>query len=130
MLRAMDRFWSKTRKGKGGCVVWVAFTHPVWGYGRFALNGKVEQAHRVAFTLAHGREPVRDLHHTCRNPACVSPAHLVEVTPREHGATRKNLKTACKRGHDLTDSENVRVYRDIRFCRACDRERNRLRRST
>ena len=93
------------------------------------VGGKVEQAHRVAFTLAHGYEPRGVLHHTCKIPACVNPAHLVDVTPREHGRAHKNTKIACRRGHDLTDSKNVRRYRGTRFCRACDRERNRLRRA-
>jgi hypothetical protein len=32
-------------------------------------------------------------------------------------------KDRCKRGHDLNDSSNVRLWRGNRHCRACQRER-------
>jgi hypothetical protein len=53
------------------CWVWHG-VQSGYCYGRFWLNGRYEQAHRVAFELAYG--PIPDglwILHTCDNRACV-----------------------------------------------------------
>jgi hypothetical protein len=74
------RFWSKADKS-GMCWLWQ------WavckdGYGRFQLNEGGRQrhvrAHRYAFFLEHGREPMGLVLHSCDTAACVNPAHLSE----------------------------------------------------
>jgi hypothetical protein len=58
------------------------------GYGRFWLGGRNEQAHRVAWVMAHGTEIPAGLevHHTCENRACVNRAHLQVVSHAENMA--------------------------------------------
>ena len=48
--------------------------------GRFKTDARqIDQSHRVAFRLWHGREPAPVLHHRCGHGWCVNPEHLVEV---------------------------------------------------
>lgn len=69
---------------RGECWKWGGYTDPK-GYGQFRLNGQSYWAHRVAFTIAHGRIGAgMQVHHTCGNPSCVNPAHLQETTASEN----------------------------------------------
>ena len=82
-----ERFWEKVDKS-GDCWLWQAgcFNN---GYGQFHTkrNGKwgPMSAHRWAFIDAGGTIAKHmQLHHTCNNPRCVNPDHLVPVTAQEN----------------------------------------------
>ncbi|WP_399559394.1 HNH endonuclease signature motif containing protein [Streptomyces chartreusis] len=133
---AAERFWAKVKKTET-CWLWTG-AKTVAGYGQFTTAGRTDGAHRWAYEHLVGPIPA-GLHidHLCRTPACVNPAHLEPVTPRENNLrgdtfTAKNVaKTHCPKGHAY-DEGNTYVtpaYRHnpsgARQCRACDRERKR-----
>ncbi|MFB3921257.1 MAG: hypothetical protein ACE145_06010 [Terriglobia bacterium] len=64
------------------------------GYGRFSLNGKMVQAHILAFEMF--REPLRDktkeLNHLCDTRNCVNPWHLEPMEKREHRKQQKRQR--------------------------------------
>ncbi len=123
------RFWSKVDKS-GDCWLWMASTKDT-GYGQFFVNGTMVRAHRLAYELMVG--PVPDglqLDHLCRVRNCVNPEHLEPVTTQENtrrgasGHERRQKKTHCAQGHPY-NAENTYLYRDMRYCRACRRARDR-----
>lgn len=100
------RFWSKVdrngpvpshRPELGPCHVWTAGKNPA-GYGKLGVGSRRNRtlstvlAHRVAFELTHGREPVDLVLHHCDNPACVNVSHLFE------GSHRDNVDDKVKKG--------------------------------
>ncbi len=136
-----ERFFSHVQKTKG-CWLWTAFRDKN-GYGSFSFTRrklgirKSLRAHRWSYEHHFGPIPAGYLiDHICRNPACVRPAHLRVVTPREntilnsHSYQAHNAaKTYCKRGHPLSGA-NVHVhYRKDRpgcierRCRRCSADR-------
>lgn len=89
--RMEDRFWSKVRKSDG-CWDWTGAKDGS-GYGSFHFGGRSARAHRVAYELANGPIPA-DAHllHTCDNPGCVRPDHLVP------GNRFDNMRDASAKG--------------------------------
>lgn len=76
----------------GGCWVWKICKNQD-GYGYFSLHGRMIRAHKFSYLVFNG--PVRDgmvLMHTCDNPACVNPLHLVQATQRD------NIMDAIEKG--------------------------------
>ena len=83
------RFWPKvlTASGQGPdgtCWEWQAHKLP-FGYGSFRMRGRIWKAHRAAFILTIG--PIPDglvVRHTCDNPPCCNPAHLLLGTHQDN----------------------------------------------
>lgn len=128
----MARLLQKTVKSDG-CWTWTGASRN--GYGKLHFRGRMQEAHRVSYTLHVGEVP-DGLHidHLCRNRGCVNPAHLEPVTQFENNmrcdcaSTRNARKTHCKRGHEFT-KENTRLQKfgkskswTMRICKACARE--------
>lgn len=97
------RFWAKVdrRGGLFACWPWTAAASKE-GYGRFKLNGKLWSAHRIAASLREGGIPESDSYHgfvvmhSCDNPACCNPAHLLISTQAE------NVRDMDKKGRRPT----------------------------
>ena len=88
----------------------------------------------MAWCLTHGDPtPGLTLDHLCRNPPCVNPDHMEEVTMRTNvlrgntGPARNVVKTHCPRGHAFSE-HGIAYPSGGRRCRLCDNLRNKKRR--
>jgi hypothetical protein len=118
-----------------GCWIWLQALNPQ-GYAICRL-GKETKAHRAAYRSFRGDIPDgRELHHVCRNKACVNPDHLKALTDAEHAAEegwkyqKFAAKEFCKNGHPR-NPENLYVApksdrggnKMRRDCKVCGRIR-------
>ena len=127
-----ERFWEKVdRRGSDECWPWLA-SLDAYGYGQIyggPLSPTNRKAHQVAYEINVGPIPSGlELDHTCRNPACVNPAHLEPVTHRENGlrgvgvGARNARKNHCPKGHPY-DLVNTAFNKRGRRCRTCKKLR-------
>ena len=109
-----------------GCWEWQGKKNNA-GYGRVMHDGRLQQAHRVVWSIL--RKPIPDglvLDHLCRNTVCVNPDHLEPVTQQENTlrgetiAAANAARTVCGKGHEYT----VRIVKGKawRECVTCRNE--------
>jgi hypothetical protein len=70
-----------------GCLEWIRSRNS-GGYGHFKRDGKMVHAHRVSLERKLGRPlgPGMVARHTCDNPPCIEPEHLIEGTHAQNVA--------------------------------------------
>jgi hypothetical protein len=121
----------------GPCLIWTGAAdrkgYGVLGNKQFGTTA-IQRAHRAAYAVAHGLpldrlRDIPELDHLCRVTLCCAAAHLDPVTHAENvrrgdWVNPNAGKTHCKRGHEFTDANTYRAQGQ-RFCRACQRERQR-----
>jgi hypothetical protein len=91
-----NKFYTKIRiKSSTECWEWIG-GKSADGYGIFYHRGEREYAHRLSFALYKTPIPKKILiRHTCDNPSCVNPDHLLL------GNQRLNARDALMRKRDV-----------------------------
>jgi hypothetical protein len=137
-----DLFWRRVDVGDpDACWPWSGGRDSM-GYASTSLNDHTIRAHRLAYLIAYEDLPPL-LRHTCDNPMCCNPEHVIEGTQadniadkvaRNRQATGDRVKgypaqqrerDHCKWGHKYTPENTSVGSRGERVCRACGRRRNR-----
>jgi hypothetical protein len=97
------------RPDLGPCHVWTGAVRGNDGYGTLTVDGKTEQANRVAFKIADGRWPEPCALHHCDNRLCVRRSHLFEGSRPEN--TADMVAKGRGTGRTFTDEQRASIVR-------------------
>ena len=114
----MKDFWGNVHtKSDDECWEWQkSITRD--GHGRWNIGGKRVVAHRIAFTLANPHIDINGkvIRHTCDNPPCCNPSHLLCGTHDDNVQDRVNRgRSACgiHNGRSKLTENDVRQIRKM-----------------
>lgn len=95
-----ERFWHFAQPGEpDGCWEWQG-NRDKDGYGTLRTSLSLIRAHRVSYEIHKGGVPANlVVRHTCHNPSCVNPAHLLLGTHQDN-VNDKMLAGRCPRNED------------------------------
>lgn len=100
----LGRIWSKVQRTEKSCWLWPGLRNP-WGYGIAWYQGKQHLAHRLAWENFHGREPGEKIvMHSCDNPPCVNPDHLILGTRDENNKDMFQKGRGCNPPRHIGES--------------------------
>jgi hypothetical protein len=95
------RFWAKVDRGDS-CWLWTGVRDHN-GYGQIVQDGKLRQAHRVAWELANG--PIEDglyVCHQCDVKACVRADHLFLGTQSDNMRDYADKRRSISKSRDVS----------------------------
>lgn len=109
-----------------------------FGHGSFRYDGRTRVLHRLVYEWTFGEIPAGQVvRHTCDNPRCINPAHLVAGTQLDNvrdmvsrgraqfGAAGRAM-TACMRGHPFDATNTAYTASGRRRCRECRNAERRI----
>jgi hypothetical protein len=107
---AIERLFDRVKVLENGC--WVREGNENSGrYGKMLFEGKTTQAHVVSYVLHKGPVPPGCLvRHTCDNPPCRNPDHLVAGTQKQNcqdAVSRDRHSRGSRNGLAKLDEETV-----------------------
>lgn len=131
--REAARFWNKVdRRGADECWPWIGSKNDR-GYGSLYHRNRLTKATHVSYEMHNGHPFPSGMvaRHSCENPACVNPRHIIPGTSRENAqdmVDRKrhhaNRRTHCIHGHPLSGDNLYVRPNGQRACRECKRRQN------
>ena len=99
-MTVKERFLAKVVVVGSGCWIWQAASDK-HGYGLFSLGGKTVAACKASYLLFKGEIPAGSiLRHSCDNPPCVCPDHLLP------GTYKDNIDDSRSRGRYINGERN------------------------
>lgn len=105
------RFFRHVEVSENSCWMWTGHKNKQ-GYGRIMCSGRtLYRAHRISYLIRHGNLPSDKLIlHTCDNPSCVNPDHLIAGTHKQNmqDCIRKGRRTARPLSSYHRGEKNVR----------------------
>lgn len=108
----------------GDCWLWMGARDRRSGYGRTDSGlSSTSYTHRAFYEYLVGPVPEGlELDHLCRVRSCGNPNHLEPVTHQINMIRGRDVRTHCKRGHELVE-DNFYVFtskgKQVRTCKAC-----------
>lgn len=120
-ISVTERLWDKIEKrGSDECWLWKAKSFANYGYGRLEVNGKPVRAHRLVYEETYGPIPENLMvRHTCDNPLCCNPKHLILGTQTDNMRDmlergRYGIRNLPKGTKHYRAKINVKIVRKIR----------------
>lgn len=110
-----ELFWDRLMMGLPSEQCWTWPGHlDEDGYGSLKHEKRPYRAHRVSWAIHSGRMPCADevVRHTCDNPPCVNPAHLLVGTVTDNNrdtVQRERRKDQRGEGHPNAKLTEIQV---------------------
>jgi hypothetical protein len=138
MTNTIHDFWNSVDiKGEDECWPFLGYCNKK-GYGQFRLNGKLRPPHIISFEATNIRRSKGSIiMHSCNNPPCCNPKHLVEGTYAENAQysvkcgrasiasnTSGVMGVSCEKGYwtakGQLNGKIYRLYHGHNFIEACN----------